>query len=164
MPDEEAIKFECPHCAQSIESSSKNAGRTVDCPTCGKPFQVPCAKIQVPVPKNWSALRWIIPLVGLLPLLWWDYEGWKSKGKYEFLEDSLRWVLSIPFLIWVGIAWACTPAKEHGRFLAVLGCGIMAVAWWGLNSIPFLIVGGVVLLFGLTSIIVMAVKASKSSN
>jgi hypothetical protein len=40
----------------------------------------------------------------------------------------------------------------------------MAVAWWGLNSIAFLIVGGVVLLFGLTSIIVMAVKASKSSN
>jgi endogenous inhibitor of DNA gyrase (YacG/DUF329 family) len=158
MPDEDAIKFNCPHCGQSVESSPKNAGMTVDCPACGKPFQVPGAKPQPPVQKNWSALQWIVPFTSLILLLWWYRECWKSKGA-EFTEGGVLQIMLIaPFLFWTCIAWVFTPPTEHGRFLAVLSCGIMAVAWWGLHSIPCLIVGGVILLFGLTKIITSAMQ------
>lgn len=35
------IRFLCPYCAQSIDAPEDMRGRTVDCPACGKPFQVP---------------------------------------------------------------------------------------------------------------------------
>ncbi|MGD0815512.1 MAG: hypothetical protein ABSA83_18080 [Verrucomicrobiota bacterium] len=175
MPDEDAIKFECPHCAQPIESSLKNAGMAVNCPTCGKPFQVPSPNkplstksgedafewFHSPI-KRWIVIRQMILLVGLAGLLWWDYQGWESKGSQFMNENTTFWFLIIPFLFWAGIAWECTPDDEHGRFLAVLGCGIMVFAWWGLHSIPCLIIGGVVLLFGLTKIITDALKKQRN--
>ena len=35
------MKCSCPHCSQHLEGDDTLAGLTVECPTCGKPFQVP---------------------------------------------------------------------------------------------------------------------------
>ena len=35
------IKFNCPHCQQSLEASEDMAGDLIDCPTCSKAIQVP---------------------------------------------------------------------------------------------------------------------------
>lgn len=38
MPD---IKFDCPHCKQSLEAPEDMANDLIDCPSCGKTLQVP---------------------------------------------------------------------------------------------------------------------------
>lgn len=38
MPD---IRLNCPHCQQSLEAPEDMAGQTVECPSCGKPFDIP---------------------------------------------------------------------------------------------------------------------------
>ena len=41
MPKEDSVKFECPHCAQSIEAPAEMRGVETQCPACGKPVTVP---------------------------------------------------------------------------------------------------------------------------
>ena len=189
MPDENTVKFECRHCAQSIEAPAEMLGVEIDCPSCGKRETVqrlvvrPDTSQVKPVPGIVArclarlvclllgdrvrpdaiegVARAFIPLVCLLPLLWFDWDFWKSKGQSAFEREGQE-IIVFFFLVWVAVAWSCTPTRERGRFGAVLGCGIMVVAWWGLKSIPCVIIGGVVLLFGLTGIIARAVNAART--
>ena len=35
------LEFSCPHCSASLDAPEEYAGSTVECPTCGKEFQLP---------------------------------------------------------------------------------------------------------------------------
>lgn len=74
-------------------------------------------------------------------------------------DTLLIWMLIIPFAFWAFLALVWTPKHEQGRLLAVIGCGTMAFAWWGLQSIPGVITGAVLFLCGLTTIITGAVSS-----
>jgi hypothetical protein len=52
MPDEDAIKFECPHCAQSIEAPVAMRGMETQCPTCGRTVQIPTPQKAAPQPPR----------------------------------------------------------------------------------------------------------------
>ena len=41
MMEEKSFKFACPHCGQHVEADLDMVGITLDCPSCGKPFNVP---------------------------------------------------------------------------------------------------------------------------
>ncbi len=42
------IDFNCPHCGQNLNGPEDIAGQSIDCPVCGKSFQVPGGIIEVP--------------------------------------------------------------------------------------------------------------------
>jgi predicted RNA-binding Zn-ribbon protein involved in translation (DUF1610 family) len=50
MPDQETIKFACPHCAQSIEAPIEMVGAETQCPTCGKTIIV--RSVQIPPARS----------------------------------------------------------------------------------------------------------------
>jgi DNA-directed RNA polymerase subunit RPC12/RpoP len=39
-PSESTLSYECPHCLKTVELSEKLLNETIECPQCGKPFQV----------------------------------------------------------------------------------------------------------------------------
>lgn len=41
MPDDDKIRFQCPHCEKGLNVSSAHAGKKAKCPGCGKPVTVP---------------------------------------------------------------------------------------------------------------------------
>lgn len=49
MLDEDVIKFECPHCCQSIEAPTSMRGMEVECPGCTK--KVKAQSTQLPAPR-----------------------------------------------------------------------------------------------------------------
>ena len=44
--DTDEIRFECPHCEQSLEAPSDMAGESIDCPSCGNPIDVPAPIVE----------------------------------------------------------------------------------------------------------------------
>ena len=42
------INFKCSHCGQDLSGPEEMAGETIDCPVCGKAFQIPGGIIEVP--------------------------------------------------------------------------------------------------------------------
>ncbi len=42
------INFKCPHCGQDLNGPEALAGESIDCPVCGKSFQIPGGIIEVP--------------------------------------------------------------------------------------------------------------------
>jgi len=42
------IDFNCPHCGQNLNGPEEMAGQSIDCPVCGKSFQIPGGIIEVP--------------------------------------------------------------------------------------------------------------------
>lgn len=46
------IKFNCPHCQQSLEASHEMLGQVVDCPACTKPIEIPLRKSLALVTSN----------------------------------------------------------------------------------------------------------------
>jgi len=44
------MKFNCPHCDQSIDADDSYAGQTCDCPTCQQPFIIPDLAAPPPLP------------------------------------------------------------------------------------------------------------------
>jgi hypothetical protein len=189
MPHENTVRFECRHCGQCIEASVELVGVEIDCPSCGKKAKVQPVVARADTspakPEQGSVMRCMIPLICLIPglndsanhiekvvrctilliclipLLWIDYVIWKQGGQTLF-ESARREILIFFFLVWIVVAWFCTPSDERGRFGAVLGCGIMAVSWWGLKSIPCVVFGAVVLLFGLTNMIMRVISAGRT--
>jgi ribosomal protein S27E len=41
MPDDDKIRFQCPHCEKGLNVSAAHAGKQAKCPGCGKPATVP---------------------------------------------------------------------------------------------------------------------------
>jgi uncharacterized paraquat-inducible protein A len=146
------VKFQCPHCGQTIDAPSEMRGQKCSCPACNS---------QLDVPRDWTPLRWIVPLACLTLPLWWDYDWWKSDHLFPEV-DTL--VLITPSAIWFLLAFWWMRKRDRGRAVTVLGCGIMAFGWWGLHSIPGVIFGAILFLCGLAAIIVEAIRTSKNSN
>jgi rRNA maturation protein Nop10 len=42
------INFKCPHCGQDLNGPEELAGESIDCPVCGKSFEIPGGIIEVP--------------------------------------------------------------------------------------------------------------------
>ena len=42
------INFNCPHCQQELTAPEEMAGQSIECPACGKPFDVPGGIIEMP--------------------------------------------------------------------------------------------------------------------
>lgn len=42
------INFKCSHCGQDLTGPEEMAGESIDCPVCGKSFQIPGGIIEVP--------------------------------------------------------------------------------------------------------------------
>ena len=57
MAEENSFKFTCPHCQQHIEADADMIGMTVDCPTCGQPFDVPRVEDARPAPPVITVIR-----------------------------------------------------------------------------------------------------------
>jgi hypothetical protein len=140
------VAFQC-GCGQKIEAPATMSGQECACPTCNTTIKIP---------RDWSSWRWVVPLIALIIPLWWDYDWWKSD--HSAFPDVQNSVLVGPSFLWAAIALGCIAKAHRDRAVAVLGCGIMAFGWWGLRSIPCVIVGGVLLLFGLANMVIFSLK------
>jgi TM2 domain-containing membrane protein YozV len=81
MPDEDAIKFECPHCGQHIECSATMCGMEATCPACGKSVKVQPATLPL---KAATSVQQSAPP-------YWLSIGNEKKGPYTFSQLKSMW-------------------------------------------------------------------------
>ena len=150
------------NCGQKIEAPENIVGQGCACPTCNASIMVPKIVFQGRGAKAWTIVRWIILGIGLVGILWWDYDYWKSD--HSFMPNEMLLVVTFPTALWIAIAIGLFVHPKHkGRPVAVFGCGIMAVGWCALRSIPYVLCGLLVFLSGLTMLILRAIKESKTA-
>jgi hypothetical protein len=90
MPD---LKFNCPHCKQSLEAPEDILGQLIDCPTCNQPIKVPITQVQPSAPPPFCEHPQKEPA-----------QNYSTPEQNELKEKSIPLAIGLN-LLWPGIGY-----------------------------------------------------------